>query len=134
MAVVVFGARSLRYLSGPYRRHQGRPRFVSARRLGGPRAGAAASEPLRQVAGLQGCRDEKPAQPGAQKELQQSAAQIDITQVHLKRAVAGLDAALAQLAEASTRGTDWSGADALPKVERVEWVFRSIVTGHSGLS
>ena len=41
------------------------------------------------------------ARAGAQKELQQSAAQIDITRVHLKRAVAGLDAALAQVAEAS---------------------------------
>jgi hypothetical protein len=53
-------------------------------------------ESLRQIASavLRGAR------AGAQKELQQSAAQIDITRVHLKRAVAGLDAALAQLAEA----------------------------------
>lgn len=41
------------------------------------------------------------ARAGAQKELQHSVAQTDITRVHLKRAVAGLDAALAQLAEAS---------------------------------
>ena len=41
------------------------------------------------------------AQAGAQRGLQHSAEQTNITRVHLKRAVAGLDAALAQLAEAS---------------------------------
>lgn len=52
------------------------------------------------------------ARAGAQKELQQSAAQIDITRVHLKRAVAGLDAALAQLAEACKLALEESAARA----------------------
>lgn len=41
------------------------------------------------------------ARAGAQRGLQHSAEQTNITRVHLQRAVAGLDAALAQLAEAS---------------------------------
>ena len=53
-------------------------------------------ESLRQIASavLRGAR------AGAQKELQRSAAQTSITRVHLKQAVAGLDVALAQFAEA----------------------------------
>jgi hypothetical protein len=52
---------------------------------------------LRQIAGavLRGAR------AGAQKNLQQSAAQTDIARASLKQAVTGLDVALAQLAEAS---------------------------------
>lgn len=41
------------------------------------------------------------ARAGAQRELQKSAAQTDISRAQLKQAVAGLDVALAQLAEAS---------------------------------
>jgi len=41
------------------------------------------------------------ARAGAQKELQQSAAQIEITRAGIKQAVAGLDAALTQFAEVS---------------------------------
>lgn len=41
------------------------------------------------------------ARAGTQKELQQSAAQTEITRARLKQAVAGLDTALAQFAEAS---------------------------------
>jgi hypothetical protein len=54
-------------------------------------------ESLRQIASavLSGAR------AGAQKELHQSAAQAAITRARLKQAVAGLDAALAQFAEAS---------------------------------
>lgn len=54
-------------------------------------------ESLRQTAGavLRGAR------AGAQKELHQSAAQAEITRIRLTRAVAGLDRALAQFAEAS---------------------------------
>ncbi|ABM39460.1 hypothetical protein AKG95_00545 [Janthinobacterium lividum] len=54
-------------------------------------------ESLRQIARavLSGAR------AGAQKELQQSAAQTEIMRTRLKQAVAGLDAALAQFAEAS---------------------------------
>lgn len=54
-------------------------------------------ESLRQIASavLNGAR------AGAQKELHQSAAQNEITRERLKQAVSGLDAALAQFAEAS---------------------------------
>lgn len=54
-------------------------------------------ESLRQIASavLRGAR------AGAQKELQQSAAQTEITRTGIKQAVAGLDAALMQIAEAS---------------------------------
>ena len=54
-------------------------------------------ESLRQIASavLRG------AKAGVQKELNQSAAQTKITQARLKQAVAGLDVALAQFAEAS---------------------------------
>ena len=54
-------------------------------------------ESLRQIASavLRGAR------AGAQKELQQSAAQTEITRKGIKQAVAGLDAALMQIAEAS---------------------------------
>ena len=54
-------------------------------------------ESLRQIARavLSGAR------AGTQKELQQSAAQTEITRARLKQAVAGLDTALAQFAEAS---------------------------------
>ena len=54
-------------------------------------------ESLRQIASavLSGAR------AGAQKELHQSAAQIEITRARLKQVVTGLDAALAQFAEAS---------------------------------
>lgn len=54
-------------------------------------------ESLRQIASavLRGAR------AGAQKELNQSAAQTEITRTRLKQAVAGLDTALAQFAEAS---------------------------------
>ncbi len=52
------------------------------------------------------------ARAGAQKELQHSAAQTDITRVHLKRAVAGLDTALAQLAEASKLALEEAAARA----------------------
>ena len=52
------------------------------------------------------------ARAGAQKELQHSVAQTDITRVHLKRAVAGLDAALAQLAEASKLALEEAAARA----------------------
>jgi uncharacterized protein YicC (UPF0701 family) len=54
-------------------------------------------ESLRQIAGavLRGAR------AGVQKELQQSSTQAQIAQASLKQAVAGLDVALAQLAEAS---------------------------------
>lgn len=56
-------------------------------------------ESLRQIASavLNGAR------AGAQKELHQSAAQNEITRERLKQAVSGLDAALAQFAEASNR-------------------------------
>lgn len=52
---------------------------------------------LRQIAGavLRGAR------AGAQKNLQQSAAQTDIARASLKQAITGLDVALAQLAEAA---------------------------------
>lgn len=52
---------------------------------------------LRQIVGavLRGAR------AGAQKKLQQSAAQTDVARASLKQAVTGLDVALAQLAEAS---------------------------------
>ena len=54
-------------------------------------------ESLRQIASavVRGAR------AGAQKELHQSAAQTEITRARLKQAVAGLDTALAQFAEAS---------------------------------
>jgi len=54
-------------------------------------------ESLRQIASavLRGAR------AGAQKELQQSAAQTEITRAGIKQAVAGLDAALMQISEAS---------------------------------
>jgi hypothetical protein len=54
-------------------------------------------ESLRQIASavLRGAR------AGAQEELQKSAAQIEITRTGIKQAVAGLDAALMQIAEAS---------------------------------
>jgi hypothetical protein len=65
-------------------------------------------ESLRQIASavLRGAR------AGAQKELQQSAAQTDITRTRLKQAVAGLDAALAQLAEASKLALEEAAARA----------------------
>jgi hypothetical protein len=65
-------------------------------------------ESLRQIARavLSGAR------AGARKELQQSAAQTGITRIHLKRAVAGLDAALAQLAEASKLALEEAAARA----------------------
>lgn len=65
-------------------------------------------ESLRQIASavLSGAR------AGAQKELQQSAAQTDITRTRLKQAVAGLDAALAQLAEASKLALEEAAARA----------------------
>ena len=64
-------------------------RMISARALD--------IESLRQIASavLNGAR------AGAQKELHQSAAQNEITRERLKQAVSGLDAALAQFAEAS---------------------------------
>lgn len=54
-------------------------------------------ESLRKIAGavVRGAR------AGVQQELQQSSAQTKVAQAHLKQAVAGLDVALAQLAEAS---------------------------------
>ena len=54
-------------------------------------------EHLRQIAStvLRGAR------AGAQKELQQSAAQTEITRAGIKQAVAGLDAALMQISEVS---------------------------------
>lgn len=70
---------------------------------------------LRHIAGavLRGAR------AGAQKQLQQSAAQTDIARATLKQAVAGLDVALAQIAEASklaieeatSRAQKFSGED-----------------------
>jgi len=65
-------------------------------------------ESLRQIASavLSGAR------AGAQKELHQSAAQTEITRARLKQAVAGLDAALAQFAEASKLALEEAAARA----------------------
>jgi hypothetical protein len=52
------------------------------------------------------------ARAGAQRGLQHSAEQTNITRVHLQRAVAGLDAALAQLAEASKLALEEAAARA----------------------
>ncbi len=52
------------------------------------------------------------ARAGAQKELHQSAAQIEITRARLKQTVAGLDTALAQFAEASKLALEETAARA----------------------
>jgi hypothetical protein len=65
-------------------------------------------ESLRQIASavVRGAR------AGTQKELQQSAAQTEIMRIRLKQAVAGLDAALAQFAEASKLALEEAAARA----------------------